>query len=498
MNQINQSRMVNKNTSFVASTTCSMLLLLLILVSQEAASEAFQISRAGTITSTRSSRSQTYTAPLYAQGFGKKPTNQVKSMDISSKADNSNSDSNNSNNDVSNSDPLASMSDERKANLFHALLRDLQIEDTPVLGCDANAVHTMSAALWTTMAEVSENDQASKVCLVMEDIPIGAMRAFVEDFTVLKTQERLMVHLPELRRLSVSLLGKGVGPALIVEAGPRTQQELAEKNERVLAAAHVGGGKEQILDEAKCTMALKSFIDRIVVLEQACPYTKSVDIAAVGLEARGVPPGLVGYRFSDASDACAAVAVFWNCVCELLAKPQEEISTIMLSLPGVGSGTSEQSLFRFAAVVELISRNLCLFRGDDVFGLVHFHPAYDRMAIHPIDKPAYGHLPPRSWLRPMLKMNGNAKEAQELSDEDLALSDYQRKAPFTAINILRVNQLNAASGAKSIVDLEVAEGVTEKASGITTYSRNAIRLAKVGKEALQAGLEADIAMVQVP
>jgi hypothetical protein len=98
----------------------------------------------------------------------------------------------------------------------------------------------------------------------------------------------------------------------------------------------------------------------------------------------------------------------------------------------------------------------------------------------------------------MLKMNGNAKEAQELSDEDLALSDYQRKAPFTAINILRVNQLNAASGAKSIVDLEVAEGVTEKASGITTYSRNAIRLAKVGKEALQAGLEADIAMVKVP
>ncbi len=32
-------------------------------------------------------------------------------------------------------DPLAGMSDERKANLFQSLLRDLQIEGVPLLGC---------------------------------------------------------------------------------------------------------------------------------------------------------------------------------------------------------------------------------------------------------------------------------------------------------------------------------------------------------------------------
>ena len=82
-----------------------------------------------------------------------------------------------------------------------------------------------------------------------------------------------------------------------------------------------------------------------------------------------------------------------------------------------------------------------------------------------------------------------------MTDANLALSDYQRRAPFTSINILRVDQLNAAAGAKSIVDLEIADGVKEKASGITTYSRNAIRLASVGKEALQAGVEAERAMI---
>ncbi len=167
----------------------------------------------------------------------------------------------------------------------------------------------------------------------------------------------------------------------------------------------------------------------------------------------------------------------------------------MLSLPAVGHGVDSEALNRFAIVVELISRNLCLFRGDDVFGLVHFHPAYERNQIHPIEKPAYGHLPPQGWLRPMMKLNGNANEAESMTDANLALSDYQRRAPFTSINILRVDQLNAAAGAKSIVDLEIADGVKEKASGITTYSRNAIRLASVGKEALQAGVEAERAMI---
>ena len=339
------------------------------------------------------------------------------------------------------------------------------------------------------MAEMSENDEESKTCLVLEDIPIQALQAFVEDFTVLKTQERLIAYLPELKRLSVSLVGKGAGPAFVIEAAKRTEEELEEKKVRN------GGGDAVVYSEEKCTKALQSFIDRIVVGAEACPYTKSVNLAAVGLEARGVPPGPVGYRFNGTSDACAAVGVFWNSVCELLSTPQEEISTTMLSLPGIGAGVDDEALFRFNAVAELISRNLCLFRGDDVFGLVHFHPAYDRTAIHPVDKPSYGHLPPREWLRPMLKLNGNEAEAENLNEEELNLSDFQRKSPFTAINILRVNQLNAASGAKSIVDLEVGEGVTEKASGITTYSRNAIRLAGLGQEKLQAGLDADIAMM---
>jgi hypothetical protein len=135
-----------------------------------------------------------------------------------------------------------------------------------------------------------------------------------------------------------------------------------------------------------------------------------------------------------------------------------------------------------------------------VFGLVHFHPAYDRSKIHPTQKPAYGHLPPMSWLRAMIRLHGKtnveaAKMSESLTDDQLFLSNYQRRAPFTMINILRTSQLNAAgSGGKSIVDLDIhGDGtVLEKASGIVTYSRNAIRLAQIGKHVLDQGIHQDL------
>ena len=92
----------------------------------------------------------------------------------------------------------------------------------------------------------------------------------------------------------------------------------------------------------------------------------------------------------------------------------------------------------------------------------------------------------------MLKMAGHETEAEQLTDEQISLANYQRRAPHTAINILRMSQVNAAAGPKSIVDLDLGNGRTEKASGITLYSRNTLRMVGLGKEILQTELEAEI------
>lgn len=371
------------------------------------------------------------------------------------------------------------------ATKFQTLLNELQAEGVPLLGCDANQVNTFSAALWTTLSEMSEEDKGQKACLVLEKIPVGALTAFTEDFSILKMQDRLMHYLPELRRVSVSLVGKGVGPALVLETTERTPEEIEEVASRKALA-------EGRTNEEPCVQSLRNFVQRMVIGLEACPYTKEVDLSATGLEAKGVTPGPVAYRFSDSTDLCGALASFWTCICELSSYPEEKLSTTVLSLPGIGAGVDKAAHNRFAAVVEVISRNLCLYRGDDVFGLVHFHPAYDRSVIYPDDKAAYGHLPPREWLRPMLNHLNFKTQATEMTDEELSMSDYQRRSPFTAINILRASQLDAASGAKSIVDLDLGEERTEKASGLSTYCRNAMKLAGVGEESLQKQLDEEI------
>lgn len=372
---------------------------------------------------------------------------------------------------------IDSLSEERRENLFQSLLRDLQVEGTPLLGCDANQVHTLQAALWTTMAELSEQDEEQKACLVLESIPMSALQSFVNDFLLLKSQERLMQHMPELSRLSVSLVGKGVGPAVLVEINARTEAEISEKEKRNQVS--------QTLDETKCMAAMTAFVERVVINYDVCPYMKTAGLAS---------PGPVVYRYSPTSDTCSALSSFWNCICELLASPPDELSSTVLSLPAIAPGVSREAHDRFAALTELISRSLCLYRGDDVFSLVHFHPAYVRDWIEPTDKPAYGQLPPQGWLRSMLAMNGNTQEAESLTDEQLELSNYQRRSPHTAVNILRVSQLEDSTNPTSIVDLVLPDGRTEKASGLVTYSRNAIRLASVGEETLSAQVKADIAI----
>ena len=151
------------------------------------------------------------------------------------------------------SDGLENMDDERRSAQFQTLLRDLQIEGVPLLGCDADQVSTLNAAIWTTMAELGDADNEQRACLVMEKIPTTALLAFAEDFTVLKTQDRLMDFLPELKRYSISVLGKGLGPALLIETEKRTVVEQLMAENKSL---------QYTFDKDKTIGALKSFVNR--------------------------------------------------------------------------------------------------------------------------------------------------------------------------------------------------------------------------------------------
>jgi hypothetical protein len=378
---------------------------------------------------------------------------------------------------------VADLSEERKATLFQFLLRDLQVEGVPLLGVDAYQTQTMQAALWTTLAELSEQDDAQKACLIFEDIPMAFLITFVDDFIKLKSQGRLMKSLPELERFNVSLLGKGVGPAILIEsAAPPAESQQVDTTD---------------MDENKCTAAMKMFMDRVVAGMNVCPYTKNNQVAPEGLQDAGFPAVPIGYRVCASTEVCHVLSAFWNTVCELLVTPADQLSATMLSLPAVGAADSDA---RFEAVAELLSRSLCLYSSGDavlVLELLHFYPAYDRDQIHPTTEFAHGHLPPTSWLRPMLAQNGNTQEASELSEQDLKVSNYQRRSPVPAVCIKRVEQINAGTDAANrMVDLALDDRTIVQARGVPTYARNVLRLVEVGADALREALDAEIAITK--
>jgi len=369
--------------------------------------------------------------------------------------------------DAEEADLIRDLDEKRKAELYANLLRDLQIEGVPLLECDADQVHTLQAALWATMGQLSEQDYEERACLIFDKIPIAALQALVDDFLVLKTQESQIEHLPELSRFTVSLLGKGLlGPAVILDIANKTDIASTTEQEK--------GEVIPSFEEFQCSAAMKAFMDRVVV-------GTSDDITiGLGNEGSAAP---IQYRFSPSSNVCATLSSFWNCICELMSLSDKEIGTCCLQIPAIGSN----DLQRFAAVSQLLSRSLCLYRGDSVFSLVHFHPQYDRSIINPIDKPAFGHLPPISWLKPMLKANGD--DTDSLDDESLLNVNFLRRAPIPAINIVR----NSLLDDPKIVTIELDNGPMEEASGLEVYCPNISKLAVTDHSKLQAALDAEIA-----
>jgi len=360
---------------------------------------------------------------------------------------------------------------ETKASPFQDTLASLEQGGTLLRECDASQVNTLQAAVWEQLSDISQQDEAASVCLIFPQISLEALRMLYNDFMMMKIQPELMQHFPELERVDVSTMA---GPALLMESRPRSGEEMEIEIRR----------KVYKFDETKCRTAMVSFVNRVVVGQKVCPYMISTEAASVGP---------VVYHYDDCADACAAVAAFWKSIGVLEDNP--DLSSTVLSLPAIGPiqevGAGHD---RFAAVVQVISQSLCLFGGDETYSLVHFHPLYTRDWIHPRDKPAYGHLPPQGWLRTMMEVNGST-EVHSMTDDDLELSNFQRRSPHTAVNVLRVSQLeDSTNESTNIVDLQLPDGRIEKASGLRTYSRNAITLAQTGTDALEEAVGGDLAI----
>mmetsp|Transcript_16138 Transcript_16138/g.39497 ORF Transcript_16138/g.39497 Transcript_16138/m.39497 type:complete len:406 (+) Transcript_16138:79-1296(+) len=350
-----------------------------------------------------------------------------------------------------NKNPVDEWSEERKGNLFQFLLRDMEVEGTPILACDADQANTFQGTVWTVMAQLSESDIESKACMVLQEMSIDSLQSFVDDFAAIKANDRLMEYTPELARFNVSLVGRGVGPALVVETSNRTAAEID--------AVAQFESTVSVPNELTWTAAMKGFVARR------------------GGWSDDDLPNPHAYRLSGSWDVCDTLATFWTSVCELLAQPEDVLGSTILCLPSSkvdsDDGASvEQAQARFAAVTELVTESLFMARGQDLFDVSYLHPLYDRN--NALVDNVYGHLPPLKSLPALLKDSSAYQgNADELTDGDLEVQNYQRRSPLPAIFIRRKSKK------------------AEEDSAAAVFAS----LSKEGKEALQEALEKEMELV---
>ena len=297
-------------------------------------------------------------------------------------------------------------SDERKADLFQFLLRDLEVEGVPLLGCDGvSANKTLQGATWTVAGQLSENNFERKCCMIFEDIPVKHLKLFVETFSSIKEDKSLMDSLHDLRRFSLSLVGNGIGPALILETQNRTDAEIEQYDSMKKDTPEP--------NEPQWRAATESFINRSFPdLEDS-----------------------VEYRFLGSSDVCDILSGYWNCVCELEATEAPDASAIVLSCP---PSSGKETLTRFVAVSKLISTMNSAY-SEYKYSLMHFHPYYDNDRIQSKDT---GHVPPTEILREMILKKAGKQATETLTDEQLKLQNFKRRSPLPGVMIQRLSKEN--------------------------------------------------------
>lgn len=378
---------------------------------------------------------------------------------------------------------------DRRQNLFQFLLRDLQVEGVPLLGIEgADQVETMQAAVWTTMAQLwtattttlsQGGGEQQKACLILEELPVDALRAFVDSFANIRAEERLTQQFPALQEFDVSLVGKGVGPAILVKVGEEPKETADETAS--------DGGVEDAIDvtppptsntqrDDLIIAAMEHFVDRVVVASDD----------GIGLDRANTV-----FRVSSSSDSsadtdpCHMLSSFWNAMCELQASDADAISSIVLCLPAMSSA-------QHVALAELINRSLCLYRGDSVFELVHYHPSYDRTDVFPQVQPVFGHLSPTAWWPLIVEQFGGGDDSapRDTTQLDL-LVNYQRRSPVPAVILKRVSNMDAGEEEQ----LDLGDGSVAPANGISTFATSIARLVQQGEPSLQQELSEEVAML---
>lgn len=222
----------------------------------------------------------------------------------------------------------------------------------------------------------------------------------------------------------------------------------------------------------------EQWVENTLCKHGLCPYTKSMNLGAIGLESFGIQSGRVILRHacdpqdeltlsSETSYAAVLASLFWRGVGDLIEKPETEVSTFLLCAPSF----YDDDFQAFYTVLDNLIDKAGRFSFSNV-GRVWFHPKY---TLSEVGYSKGGHTLPLdvvdSYMEDYLMKHPGVSRPEW--DDMVRAHDQTRQTPHAIVNLLRGKQLMAAKA--------------NEQSRKHVYARNIIKLLDVEKDKLFKG-----------
>jgi hypothetical protein len=211
------------------------------------------------------------------------------------------------------------------------------------------------------------------------------------------------------------------------------------------------------------TRRTQAWVQRILVEQGICPFTKSVRTSGQGLKDLGVSAARIDYRTSTSCMGTSLLADSVESMRDMLMAGPSDVSSVLLAAPAF----DDQWLYWSGPYFAILQATVTAAREEKQLGVVCFHPYYQI--------PDGSTWPGFGQMHSVPRLQSWCNEAPRSWDEAAAGGAWQRRTPHATLNLLRADQLAVAEARRDSSQL---------------YPENIAKLVDgIGVERLQADLE---------
>jgi hypothetical protein len=187
---------------------------------------------------------------------------------------------------------------------------------------------------------------------------------------------------------------------------------------------------------------IKSWVRRVLVRYEICPFTKSDTRSGHGLTELGIPVAKIAYHTSFSTQIPELMHDTWLAIYQMISAGPNNVSSILLAAPAFDNKFPLWA----GPIFAVLEASVSAMEAESSIGVVCFHPQY-KIPNELSAWPGFGQMHSITKLRSFLLSSSSRDNNNLFSRRDIAAGGaWQRRTPHATINVLRADQLQAAEG----------------------------------------------------